>query len=183
METVTEATKQIEQVPQQEQNPQTINVALSAKLRDAAIISLLEDYGKFLLKKGIVDSAEAAKTKVGEICSPAIDRGIITQAIIDHVFGNIDKHAVKFSAEKSEKCCKKFMKHALVEEMGEIMDGSVSDPEFQEAIELYNQLKAATDALIVKYGDVVKQHACAFYNEFKNMFDPSFAECIQFFCN
>lgn len=173
-------------IPQGQQpaqnEPQPLNVMLNGKLRDAAIIALLEDYGKFLMKKGIVEGADAAKAKVGEVCSPAIDRGIITQAVIDHVFSNIEKHAVKFSADKNDKCCKKFLKHALIEEMAEVMDVNSIDPDFQKAIELHNQLKAACDELAAKYGDVVKGHACSFYNEFKNLFDPSFAECAQFFC-
>ena len=162
--------------------PQPISVELNIKLRDAAIIALLEDYGKFLMKKGLVADVEAVKAKLGEICSPAIDRGIITQAIIDHVFGNIEKNMPKYTADKADKCCKKFLKHALVEEMAEVADMNTLDPDFQKAIDLYNQCKAATEVLIEKYGNNIKAHACAFYNEFKNLFDPAFSECVASFC-
>ena len=168
--------------PAQEAEPKPVNVLFANKLRDAAIITLLEEYGKFLMKKGIATDVEGVKTRVGEVCSPAIERGIITQAVIDHVFGNIEKHGGNLESIKAEKCCVKFLKHALIEEMAEVAGDVQEDPLFNEAMDLRNKLCEISDQLITKYGDIVKSHACAFFNEFKNLFDPAFAECTQNIC-
>lgn len=165
---------------------QSVNTAVQvAAIRESAIVALLEDYGRFLLKHKRVSSMEECRDKIGQVISIAMDRGDATQNTLAH----IDRWLSKRTVSTDFTCCckriEKYLSHALVEEMGEVMGElgvTPDDPsyaEFKQAYDLYLQCKQATEALIAKYGQQVKSIAAQFIMEYKQAFDPEFVVKVE----
>ena len=158
-----------------------INVGI---LRESAIVALLEDYGRFLLKHGKVSSIEECRNKIGVVISAAMDRGDVDANVLSHLERWLSKRTVNTNFTCCAKRTEKYLSHALVEEMGEVMAEKevLNDPslaEFKAAYELYTQYKAAVNGLISKYGQEVKAEAGRFVTDFKNLFDPEFVSKIE----
>ena len=162
-----------------------INTAVQgAVLRESAIVALLEDYGRFLLKHQRVSSMEECRAKIGEIISLAMDRGVATQNPLAHIERWLTKRTVNTDFTCCCKRIEKYLAHALVEEMGEVMQENnvLDDPsyaEFKQAYDLYLQCKQATETLLAKYGQQVKAIAAQFISDYKQAFDPEFVAKVE----
>lgn len=163
----------------------TDTVMYNTVIRESAIVALLEDYGRFLLKHQRVTSMEECRDQIGKVITLAMDRGDATQNTLTHIERWLSKRTI--STEYTG-CCKrieKYLAHALVEEMGEVMGElgvAPDDPnyaEFKQAYDLYLQCKQATEALIAKYGQQVKSIAAQFVTEYKQAFDPEFVAKVE----
>lgn len=165
---------------------QPVNTAVqTAVIRESAIVALLEDYGRFLLKHQRVSSMEECRDKIGQIISLAMDRGDATQNTLAHIERWLSKRTVSTDFTCCCKRIEKYLAHALVEEMGEVMQehGVASDDpsyaEFKQAYDLYLQYKQATEALVAKYGQQVKAIAAQFITEYKQAFDQEFVAKVE----
>lgn len=165
---------------------QPVNTAVqTAVIRESAIVALLEDYGRFLLKHQRVSSMEECRDKIGQIISLAMDRGDATQNTLAHIERWLSKRTVSTDFTCCCKRIEKYLSHALVEEMGEVMGelGVASDDpnyaEFKQAYDLYLQCKQVTEALIAKYGQQFKAIAAQFIADYKQAFDPEFVAKVE----
>lgn len=165
---------------------QPVNTAIqTAVMRESAIVALLEDYGRFLIKHKRVSSMEECRDKIGQIISLAMDRGDATQNTLAHIERWLSKRTVNTDFTCCCKRIEKYLSHALVEEMGEVMQEhniAPDDPsyaEFKQAYDLYLQCKQATEALVAKYGQQVKSIAAQFIMEYKQAFDPEFVAKVE----
>lgn len=162
----------------------TDTVMYNTVIRESAIVALLEDYGRFLLKHQRVTSMEECRDQIGKVITLAMDRGDATQNTLTHIERWLSKRTI--STEYTG-CCKrieKYLAHALVEEMGEVMQelNVAEDPnyaEFKQAYAAYLQCKQLTDALVAKYGQQVKTIAAQFVQDYKNAFDPEFVAKVE----
>lgn len=157
---------------------------MAGVIRESAIIALLEDYGRFLLKHQKVDTIEACRAEIGKVLSLAMDRGDATQNTLTHIDRWLSKRTVNTNLTCCCKRIEKYLAHALVEEMGEVMQEQnvMEDPafaEFKQAYDLYMQCKQATDTLVAKYGDQVKSIAAQFVQDYKQAFVPEFVAKIE----
>lgn len=163
----------------------TNTAAQAAVIRESAIVALLEDYGRFLLKHQRVSSMEECRDKIGQIISLAMDRGDATQNTLAHIERWLSKRTVSTDFTCCCKRIERYLSHALVEEMGEVMGelGVASDDpnyaEFKQAYDLYLQCKQATEALVAKYGQQVKAIAAQFIADYKQAFDPEFVAKVE----
>lgn len=152
-----------------------MNVEMDSCIKSVAIETLIKAYIKYLFCKGLIDSKQAAKDKVGEIASPALDRGIITQANIDCVCNWIDAKGVMLDSIKAEHTHKKFLCKAI-EGMA---CHNCNDPDLVKFIELKKQKEELCQVLRDRYGKIITEHAKAFMSEFANLFDQGFTEEIS----
>ena len=157
----------------EEQN--NMNVEMDGCIKAVAIETLIKAYIKYLFCKGLIDSKQAAKDKVGKIASPALDRGIITQANIDCVCNWIEAKGIMFEAVKAEHTHKKFMCKAIE---GMAIHGC-QDPDLAKFLELKKQKEELCQILRDRYGKVITEHAKAFMGEFVNLFDQGFVSEIS----
>lgn len=147
-----------------------MNVEMDGCIKAVAIETLIKAYIKHLFCKGLIDSKQAAKDKVGEIASPALDRGMVTQANIDCICNWIDAKGIELDSMKFEKMHKKFLCKAVE---GMAIHGC-NDPDLAKLMELKKQKEDLCQVLRERYGAVITGHAKAFMSEFANLFDPGF---------
>ena len=160
------------------------SLPVTQAIQESAIVALLEDYGRYLLKHNIVTTMEECRSKIGQIISAAMDTGDATQNTLTHLERWLSKRTVNTDLTCCCKRIEKYLDHALVEEMGEVLEelnlsGDPSAAEFVEAYKVYQDLKQKTNVLISKYGNLVKGQAAAFVGRYKQLFDPGFVEKIQ----
>ena len=152
----------------------TMNVEMDGCLKSVAIETLIKSYVKYLFHSGLIDSKQAAKDKVGEVASPALDRGIITQTNIDCICNWIDSRAVILESIKFDKMHTKFQCKAI-EEMAA---HGCSDPDVVKLAELKKQKEELCATLRDRYGKIIDTHATQFVQEFGNLFDSGFVANI-----
>ena len=162
----------------------TLSAAIAQAIQESTIVALLEDYGRYLLKHGGVTTMDECKEKIGVVLTAAIDQGIATQNTLQHLERWLSKRTVNTELTCCCKRIEKFFAHALVEEMGEVLEELqlTADPsaaEFMEAYKVYQDLHQRTNMLITKYGDQVKAQAAAFVSSYKQLFDPGFVQKIE----
>ena len=157
----------------EEQNQ--MNVETNDCIKSVAIETLIKAYIKHLFCKGLIDSKAAAKDKVGEIASPALDRCIITQANIDCICNWIDTKGVMLDSIKAEHAHKKFLCKAI-EGMA---CHNCDDPDLVKFMEIKKQKEELCQTLRNRYGKVITEHAKAFLAEFSNLFDQGFVTEIS----
>ena len=164
-------------------SPMTAQV--SAVLKEGTVAALLEDYGKFLLKHGKVETVEEAKTKVGQVLSTAMDRGDANQATLAHMERWFSKQTVHTELTKAEHRMNKLIGHILGEELPEVLpDFNVGqdDPMFadiQACAAAYAAYEEKMNVLVTKYGATVKQIAMDFISAYSQLFDEEFLARIN----
>ena len=156
----------------------SLPVDFDMAIKAASIITLMKKYVKFLFKKGHITSCEEAKQKVGEILSPALDRGIVSRAVLEEVIAWITKECRDNEMHYMNCCKKKMVCKTLCESISAVSFQSV--PELvQKAINLKKELDAVSEELFNQYGENVRCSMDEFMNEFGNLFDPEFLKCFQ----
>ena len=159
--------------------PEVVSAGLGSAIDSAAICGLMKQYAKFLMKSKITTDKEAAKQKVGAVLSPALDRGVITQAVITNVFNAIDNDICGGQVQCEAKCKEKFIAKTLCEFLPTF---SASDmPEImQKAAALKQELKALCSQISNAYGANVCASVQKFISEFGNLMEPEFVQkCAQ----
>lgn len=151
-------------------------------LQQTAILTLLEDYCRFLLKEKIVDNKEAALAKVGTVASVALDRGDLTQADIDHVAEYINTTQMSYEAKRRRKCERKFLEHALTEEMCELTNAfttGIGLEDLKATHDAYIVYKEKLDTIINAYSSIIKSNASNFIIEYGKLFDEQYITYIK----
>ena len=163
---------------------QTLSGPVAQAVQESTIVALLEDYGRYLLKHGGVTTMEECKEKIGVVLTAAMNQGVATQNTLQHIERWFSKRTVNTELTCCCKRVEKFFAHALVEEMGEVLEELqlTADPsasEFMETYKAYQDLKQKLNLLITKHGELVKAQAATFVNSYKNLFDPGFVQKIE----
>ena len=162
----------------------TPSAPIAQAIQESTIVALLEDYGRYLLKHGGVTTIDECKSKIGTILTAAMDQGLATQNTLQHIERWLSKRTVNTELTCCCKRVEKYLSHALIEEMGEVLEELqlTADPsasEFMEAYKVYQDLQQRTNMLITKYGEQVKAQAASFVQSYKNLFDPGFVQKIE----
>ena len=135
------------------------------------------------MKHKRVETMEACREAMGSVLSAAMDSGEVSQNMLGHIERWLKKHTVHTELT----CCvhhiKKFMAHALCEEMVEVMaELEATGPEF-EAFKQVEAARAAYEAaletLIEQYGAQVKEIAYNFVANYQKLLDAEFVAKIE----
>jgi hypothetical protein len=152
-----------------------VSVGLSNAIDHATVVGLMKQYVKYLFKHNVVSDKEAAKQKVGVVLSPALDRGVITQAVLACVCNWIDNECCATEANHEARRNAKFICKALCEDL----PGMAAD-DMPEIIKRAAQLKTELKQLCVQiegaYGANIKSSVSKFLNEFGNLMEPEFVQ-------
>lgn len=164
--------------------PNENNATVIAVVKEAAVIAMLEDYARYLMKHQKVTSTAECKEKLGQIITLAMDRGEASQDTLAHLDRWLAKQTVHTELTCLSHHVEKFLAHALTEELCEILDDAkVEDEtayaEFRQVNELRKQYEAAATSLIGKYGEQLKSMAYQFLTNYKSAFDPEFVAKID----
>ena len=153
-------------------------VGLGAAFDSATISGLMKQYAKFLMKKGIAADKEAVKQKIGEILSPALDRGTITQAVISSVFNWIDTELCGNSVQLEARCKAKFICKTLCESLPTFESENMPEV-IKQAAALKQQLKTLCDQIANIYGANIQASAQKFISEFGKQMEPEFVQKVS----
>lgn len=170
----------------EETTKSTTSMALNSKLKQATILSIFEEYSRYLLKQHTTDSKEEVKEKVGKIVSIVMERGDCTSADLNHVVNYIEKHNIhtKFSSFNNKR--KKFEQHVLIEEMSELMEAGnagfteAETKQFNLAIEAQKNADVLFYSLLKEYGDRVDTNITSFFSVYGKLFDETFIDAKFF---
>ena len=159
--------------------PEDVSVGLGTAIDSASICGLMKQYAKFLMKKGIVTDKEAVKQKIGTVLSPALDRGIITQAVITNVFNAIDTDICGGQVQCEARCKEKFIAKTLCEFLPTFSAEDMPE-QIKRAAALKQELKALCSQISNVYGANVCASVQKFIGEFGNLMEPEFVQkCTQ----
>lgn len=157
----------------------TLSVEEAAILKDTAIITLMEDYAKYLFKKGKVTDVETAKVMGAKVISAAMDNGHATSNTMNHFVEWLTKKFVNHDACKYSST--KFLDHVFGEEIFEVLTITSDDQptaEFRAAIEQLRAARRVYKDLLANvcnvYGVVTEQYTRTFLDTYKNLFDAEF---------
>ena len=159
------------------------SATLNVVLKEAAIVALLEDYCKFLLKHKHVETMEDCRETVGAVLSAAMDSGEVSQNMLSHLERWLSKQTVHTDLT----CCvhhiKKYMCHALGEEMEEVIQElGATGPEFEvfkKANDARRAYEEAMGQLIAEYGNQVKEISFNFVANYSKLFNAEFVAKIE----
>ena len=152
-----------------------VSVGLASAIDHASIAGLMKQYAKYLLKNNIVTDKEAAKQKIGEVLSPALDRGVVTQAIISCVCNWIDNDCCASESQHDARRNAKFICKALCEDLPEMTADDMPDV-IKRAAQLKAELKQLCVLINATYGSNIKSSIQKFLSEFGNLMDQSFVQ-------
>lgn len=153
----------------------TVSVDLGNAIDHASIVGLMKQYTKYLLKNNIVASKEEAKQKVGEVLSPALDRGVITQSVLSCVCNWIDTECCGSELQHNVRRNAKFICKALCEDLPQIASNDMPDI-IQKAAALKAELKQLCIQIESAYGANIKASVDKFIAEFGNLMDAGFVQ-------
>ena len=152
-----------------------VSVGLSNAIDHATVVGIMKQYVKFLFKNNIVADKEAAKSKVGTVLSPALDRGVVTQAIVACVCNWIDNDCCATASAHEARRNAKFICKALCEDLP-----TMAADDMPEMIKRAAALKAELKQLCVQiestYGANIKSSVTKFLGEFGSYMEPEFVQ-------
>ena len=152
-----------------------VSVDLGNAIEHASIVGLMKQYAKYLLKNNIVTSKEEAKQKIGEVLSPALDRGVITQSVLMCVCTWIDNECCASEAQHDARRNAKFICKALCEDLPGMASGDMPAL-IQKAAALKAELKQLCVQIEAAYGANIKSCVQSFIAEFGNLMDQGFVQ-------
>lgn len=152
-----------------------VSVGLGNAMDHATIVGLMKQYAKYLLKNNIVADKEAVKQKIGEVLSPALDRGVVTQSIVSCVCNWIDNDCCASDSQHEARRNAKFICKALCEDLPTMAADDM--PEIiKRAAALKQELKDLCIKIEAEYGSNIKCSIQKFMSEFGNLMDPGFVQ-------
>ena len=155
--------------------PEEVSASLGSAMDNAAICGLMKQYAKFLMKKGLATDKEIVKQKIGAVLSPALDSGVVTQAIISNVFSWIDTELCGNSVQMEARCKSKFVCKALCEGLPTFSADDM--PEIvKQAAALKQQLKSVCEQIANTYGANIDAAVKKFIGEFGRLMEPEFVQ-------
>ena len=159
---------------------ENMSMALNAAICESAIVGIMVDYAKFLLKNGKVDSREQAITKVSEIISASMDRGECSTATLEKVKVILEQCPVKTNHME----CRCHFDHVLEKILVKGVGGGnvfgfteAEQDEFKMAAEAVAAAKAKCDALVAKYKADLAAIVINYVNQYEKAFDADFVKC------
>lgn len=152
-----------------------VSVSLGSAIDNATVVGLMKQYAKYLIKNNIVADKEAAKQKIGEVLSPALDRGVVTQAIVSCVCNWIDNECCVNEQQDCARRNAKFICKALCEDLPAMAADDMPDM-IKRAAALKAELKQLCVQIDATYGANIKSSVQKFIAEFGNLMDPTFVQ-------
>lgn len=156
-----------------------ISLELASYIKEATIVTLFEDYAKWLAKSGKVNSVATIKETLASAVSLALDRGDITQAMIEHIYQYIDDKVAKYMTEILNCHKRKFVHHVLREELPEVYPATSGIAADQDIIALtlkQKALDAEYAGICEKYSSMVLTYAGEFISAYSNMIDAEYVK-------
>ncbi len=141
-------------------------------IKQSAIVSTLKNYVEYLYDNKLVDNRLDAKQRVGEIMSPALDVGAITDNMLVEVCNYVDNRLAVVNTTRLREAGNVKLVSAI-----ETLAHTTDEDELLNKYKALKQEQAELEQqLISKYGDLAIAYSNEFIDAYSKLFDTEFVE-------